>query len=34
MTPTELIIGQIIVVFANVIAGLWTATQWAAAMLD
>lgn len=33
MTPTKLLIGQIIVVFAIVIAGLWTATQWAAAML-
>ena len=33
MTPTKLLIGQILVVFAIVIAGLWTATQWAAAML-
>ena len=33
MTPTKLLIGQIIVVFAIVIAGLWAATQWAAAML-
>ena len=32
MTPTKLLIGQIIVVFAIVIAGLWAATQWAAAM--
>src|SRR3546814_20473849 len=33
MTPTKLLIGQIIVVLAIVIAGLWAATQWAAAML-
>ena len=33
MTPTKLLIGQIIVVFAIVIAGVWAATQWAAAML-
>lgn len=33
MTPTKLLIGQIVVVFAIVLAGLWTATQWAAAML-
>jgi type IV secretion system protein VirD4 len=33
MTPTKLLIGQILVVFAIVIAGIWTATQWAAAML-
>jgi len=33
MTPTKLLIGQIIVVFAIVIAGVWGATQWAAAML-
>ena len=33
MTPTKLLIGQILVVFAIVIAGLWAATQWAAAML-
>ncbi len=33
MTPTKLLIGQIIVVFAIVIAGVWAATQWAAAQL-
>ncbi|CUS46526.1 MAG: conjugal transfer protein TraG [Pseudomonadota bacterium] len=33
MTPTKLLVGQIIVVFAIVIAGVWFATQWAAAML-
>lgn len=33
MTPTKLLIGQILIVFAIVVAGLWAATQWAAAML-
>jgi type IV secretion system protein VirD4 len=33
VTPTKLLIGQIFVVFAIVVAGVWTATQWAAAML-
>lgn len=33
MTPTKLLLGQILVVFAIVIAGVWTATQWCAAML-
>lgn len=33
MTPTKLLIGQIFVVFAIVIVGIWLATQWAAAML-
>ncbi|QNA83799.1 conjugal transfer protein TraG [Sphingomonas sp. So64.6b] len=33
MTPTKLLIGQILIVFAIVIAGLWAATQWAAEML-
>ncbi len=33
MTPTKLLIGQIAIVFAIVIAGVWAATQWAAAML-
>ncbi len=33
MTPTRLLIGQILIVFAIVAAGLWAATQWAAAML-
>ncbi len=33
MTPTKLLIGQILIVFAIVFAGLWAATQWAASML-
>jgi type IV secretion system protein VirD4 len=33
VTPTKLLIGQILIVFAILIAGLWAATQWAAAML-
>jgi type IV secretion system protein VirD4 len=33
MTPTKLLIGQILVVLAIVVAGLWAATQWAADML-
>ncbi|KQX19185.1 MULTISPECIES: conjugal transfer protein TraG [unclassified Sphingomonas] len=33
MTPTKLLIGQILIVFAIVIAGVWIATQWAAAAL-
>jgi type IV secretion system protein VirD4 len=33
MIPTKLLIGQIIVVFAIVLAGVWFATQWAAAEL-
>ncbi len=33
MTPTKLLIGQILIVFAVVIAGIWFATQWAAAEL-
>jgi len=33
MTPTKLLIGQILVVFAIVLAGIWLATQWAAAEL-
>jgi type IV secretion system protein VirD4 len=33
MTPTKLLIGQILIVFAIVLAGLWVATQWAAAAL-
>ncbi len=33
MTPTKLLIGQILIVFAIVIAGLWAATQWCASML-
>ena len=33
MTPTKLLVGQIFVIFAIVILGVWAATQWAAAML-
>jgi len=33
MTPTKLLIGQILIVFAIVVAGVWAATQWCAAML-
>jgi len=33
MTPTKLLIGQIVAVFAIVLAGIWFATQWAAAAL-
>ena len=33
MNPTKLLIGQILIVFAIVILGIWAATQWAAAML-
>ncbi len=33
MTPTKLLIGQMIVVFAIVLLGIWFATQWAARAL-
>jgi type IV secretion system protein VirD4 len=33
MTPTRLLIGQILVVFAILALGVWAATQWAASML-
>jgi type IV secretion system protein VirD4 len=33
MTPTKLLIGQILTVFLIMILGVWGATQWAAAML-
>ena len=33
MTPTKILIGQIILVFAVVIASVWFATQWTAAAL-
>ncbi|KRA84687.1 conjugal transfer protein TraG [Altererythrobacter sp. Root672] len=33
MTPTKLLIGQILVVFAIMGLGVWVGTQWAAAML-
>ena len=34
MTPSKLLIGQILIVFAIVIGAVWGATQWAAAELD
>ncbi len=34
MTPTKLLIGQILIVFAIVIGALWGATQWVAAELE
>lgn len=33
MTPTRLLIGQILIVFAIVALGVWAGTQWAASML-
>jgi type IV secretion system protein VirD4 len=33
LTPTKLLVGQILIVFAILILGVWTATQWCAAML-
>ncbi|AZO34066.1 MAG: conjugal transfer protein TraG [Mesorhizobium sp.] len=33
MTPTKLLIGQIAIVFAIVLIGVWAATQWCAQML-
>jgi type IV secretion system protein VirD4 len=33
MTPTKLLIGQILVVLSIILLGLWAATQWAASML-
>ncbi|MCR6659784.1 MAG: conjugal transfer protein TraG [Asticcacaulis sp.] len=33
MTPTKLLIGQILIVFMIVILGVWASTQWAAAQL-
>lgn len=33
MTPTKLLVGQILVVLAIIIASIWIATQWAAASL-
>jgi type IV secretion system protein VirD4 len=33
MTPTKLLIGQILLIFAIVILGIWFATQWVAAEL-
>lgn len=33
MTPTKILIGQILIVFAIMVLGVWAATQWAASML-
>jgi len=33
MTPTKLLIGQLLVVLAIIVASIWAATQWAAAKL-
>ena len=33
MTPTKWLMGQMLVVFAIVMLGVWAATEWAAAML-
>ena len=30
MTPTKLLVGQILIVFATVLAGVWASTQWVA----
>ncbi len=34
MTPTKLLIGQVLIVFTIVIGAVWGATQWAAGQLD
>jgi type IV secretion system protein VirD4 len=33
VTPTKLLVGQILIVFAIMVLGVWASTQWAAAML-
>jgi type IV secretion system protein VirD4 len=33
VTPTKLLVGQIMIVFAIMVLGVWVSTQWAAAML-
>ncbi len=33
MTPTKILVGQILIVFAIVVLDVWAATQWTAAML-
>lgn len=33
MTPTKLLVGQVLIVFAIVVAGVWFATEWCAAEL-
>jgi len=34
MTPTKLLLGQILVVFATALLGVWFATEWCAAALE
>ncbi len=34
MTPTKLLVGQILIVFAVVILGVWFATEWCADELE
>jgi type IV secretion system protein VirD4 len=34
MTPTKLLIGQMLVVRSIIVLGVWAATQWTALMLD
>lgn len=34
MTPTKLLIGQILIVFAIIVIGVWAASEWAAFMLN
>ena len=33
MTPTKLLIGQVLIVFAIMVLGVWASAQWAASML-
>jgi type IV secretion system protein VirD4 len=33
VTPTKVLIGQILIVFGIVLAGIWYATEWTAAAL-
>ncbi len=33
MTPTRLLVGQILITMAIMALGVWAATQWAASML-
>jgi type IV secretion system protein VirD4 len=33
MTPTKLLVGQVVIVLAILVLGVWAATQWAASML-
>jgi type IV secretion system protein VirD4 len=34
VTPTKLLVGQILIVLAIMVLGDWASTQWAAAMLS